>query len=268
METPEQAVPGAALPSSHAALGREPLTICRYDQAGADDLPILSRFATDVYDRAFHERHREPADEWIRRLTHPGSEPRQHASIVLHGDQVIAGALSETYRSDIVLLTYIVVADTHRDQGVGSLLMREVRAKHHGCTLIAEMTDPDRAEPHEQAQARRRAAVFHAWGWRALGCAYHQPPLSPDENWTDDLLLLHHGPDTHVPASTVAALVTGLRESLGAGAPPDGLTHRYPPVPQHDLGRLRRTLRIPTGSLADLVGAGSPTRWPDRHTAE
>lgn len=223
--------PGRKAP---AAVDRSDILVRRIEKAEEVDIPLLRSFSTRVYDVSFHDKHREPAEAWMQRLKQPGGEPVQHASLLLSAQpgpdgapEVLAGALSETYRGGVVLLTYIVVHPDLRGGGYGSRLMREVREKHAGSILIAEMADPALSAAEDLAEALRRAQVFSSWGWRAIRFPYHQPPLAGGNSWASDLLLLHHGDATCVPGSSIAALNAGLRESLGAGEPPAGLTHRF-----------------------------------------
>lgn len=202
--------------------------------AGDADESVLRLFATSIYDVSFHDAHREPAEAWIQRLKQPGGEPTQHASLLLGAQpgpdgvpEVLAGALSETYRGGVVLLTYIVVRPDLKGRGYGSCMMREVREKHAGSVLLAEMADPALSAAEDLADALRRAQVFSAWGWRAVRFPYHQPPLESGGGWASDLLLLHHGDAACVSGSSIDALNAGLQESLGAGRPPAYLTHRF-----------------------------------------
>lgn len=220
----------------------------------AEDSALLREFATEIYEKAFHDKHREPTEAWMGRLTCQEEEPEQHATLLLGegrtGGEVLGGALSETYRSGIVLLTYVAVRESERGRGHGSTLMKEVRRRHRGATLMAEMVDPDRAAEEDREEARRRAAVFARWGWRAVGCAYHQPQLSPADAWASDLLLLHHGPLKTLQAHIVEDLNAGLRSSLGAGEAPAGATHRWPPETTY-----RPEGLIPTYKIPGLSGA-------------
>lgn len=234
------------------------VTTRRIEKAGRADVPLLRRFATQVYDVSFHDKHREPAEAWMQRLLQPGGEPVQHASLLL-GDpagasgapEVLAGALSETYRGGVVLLTYIVVHPECRGMGLGSRLMREVREKHAGSMLVAEMADPERCASEDRDEALRRARVFDAWGWRVLERPYLQPPLEDGDAWASDLLLLHHGEACSVPRRAIDSLEEGLRSSLAAGEPPEGLTHRFSGRQGAGGGH------IETLSIAEVAGYGA-----------
>lgn len=198
-------------------------------RAGSADVKLLRRFATDVYDKAFHDKHREDPDAWIGRLVEPGGDPEQRAIIAVREGDPVAGALTETYGGRVVLLTYIVVREDMRGRRLGSLMMSHVRTAHEGCGIFAEIADPEHEVADEgREHATRRASVFRAWGWREVRCAYHQPPLGAGGAWASDLILVHHGPQARIPAEAVDRLEQGLRQDLGAGPQPEGLQHRNP----------------------------------------
>lgn len=201
----------------------------RFDRAGPEDVPLLRSFAEEVYGREFHDKHREPWEDWAGRLTTPQHDPAQFATLVLEHGRVVAGALSERYPPGVALLTYIVVRPDMRGRGLGTFLMGDVRRTHGAVPLFAEIADPSCADAGDAAYASRRAATFRSWGWRLVGCAYHQPPLVPGGQWASDLLLLHHGADGQVDAAHLDALYEGLRRSLDAGPEPVELEHRFRP---------------------------------------
>lgn len=201
--------------------------VLRVPRASPAVTPLLGSFATEIYCEAFHEAHREPPQEWMKWLSNPTGVPAQSATLVPcrgGGCGCADGGISAG----------IGPADLYRDsrvlprKGLGSVLFRDVREQTQGLPLFAEIADPSRAGADE-AYARFRASMFGRWGWRAVGCAYLQPPLSAGGGWVSDLLLLHHGSDRSVPGAAVCALNDGLRGSLSSGSPPAGLPHRYPP---------------------------------------
>jgi GNAT superfamily N-acetyltransferase len=141
------------------------VTTHRFEKAERADIPPLRRFATQVYDVSFHDKHREPAKVWMQRLLQPGGEPIQHASLLLRSradqadvPEMLAGALSETYRGGVVLLTYIVVHPERRGRGLGSRLMREVWEKHAGSTEGCDQRTRARTQLEVAAAARGRTA--------------------------------------------------------------------------------------------------------------
>lgn len=213
------------------------------------DEALIREFATDLYEKAPHSKHRESAAALMRRLEHPDESLEQHATLLVsdtpHGQQVTGGALSETYSGSIARLTCIIVRADQRGKGHGSVLMREILDRHRGMTLMAEMADPGHATAGYREDALRIAEMFRRWGWRALGCAYHQPTLDPDKGRASDLLLLHHGPLLTLQKHRFDDFNASLRQSLGAEEPHPGRPHRWPPASLYADTGLIPTFEIP-----------------------
>jgi len=139
----------------------------------ADD-PRLARFYDEVYLPAFAHQ-REPLEAWQRALE--GAAYALTIVLEIEDDRIDGGIVFERYpKSDVALITYLVVAPHARRRGVGSRLLDRAMHELAGArAIVGEVHDPAHAD--DPAAARKRIAWFEQRGARVLEIEYVQPDL-------------------------------------------------------------------------------------------
>ncbi len=148
------------------------------------DEPLLDEFHAGIYLDAFAAQ-REPLEAWKAQLWGDGAPFRLTVRLLREGGETIAGIVHERYpRSRCGLMTYLVVAPSHRERGLGRVLIGEAIASlMEDCEIVlGEVSDP------------RAFAMFTRWGARVLDVPYVQPCLGPGLSRDRSLRLLAFPP--------------------------------------------------------------------------
>lgn len=177
----------------------------------ADD-PRLDAFYRDVYLPAFAHQ-REPIEAW--RAAFAGDAYAFHVVVSAEGDRIDGGVVFERYpRSDVALITYLVVAAHARRAGLGERLLARARAELAGARLVVgEVHDP--AHAGDPAAARARIAWFARRGGRVLDVRYVQPDLGFGRD--PHLRLIAFTDEDFVDGATLAAFVREFYEVVEGG---------------------------------------------------
>jgi GNAT superfamily N-acetyltransferase len=112
--------------------------------------------------------HREPLDAWL----HPHGYAF-HAQVALDGDDIAGGITYELYpKSRCGLVTYMVVAPSARERGLGRTLLTSAARELYdaGAALVLGEVHRDKPERLER---------FVRWGARVIDIPYVQPSLGP-----------------------------------------------------------------------------------------
>ena len=160
----------------------------------ADDQQ-LAAFHAGIYWDAFAAQH-EPLDVWQR--ARRGELPYTlHVRLALDDAGIAGGICFEHYPvTGCGLLTYMVVAQRARGQGIGKALIDDALGVLHDAPAVyGEVNDPATQQREPRDVAERRLAMFERWGARVVAMRYVQPALAdglaPDETlrliaWRDD----------------------------------------------------------------------------------
>lgn len=121
----------------------------------------------------------------------------------------VGGIITEPYLDGRVLLVaYIVVADSLRSNGLGSELLATVAPSSpaaKGRLVLAEIDDPRQHQPGPYGDPARRVRFYQREGWRLLPLPYLQPSLRPATPRVEGLLLITNAaPEPKVDGSLVA----------------------------------------------------------------
>lgn len=167
---------------------------------------MLAEFHGGIYWDAFALQH-EPLAAWRRALA--GDAPYElTVRLVREGRALIGGICFERYpRSGCGLVTYVVVAPSHRRQGLGYRLQHEA-VQALGGTVFGEV-------------GRALVARNLRWGARIVDVPYIQPALGPGLERDRGLTLIALEPTT---TSLPGPMVWSFLEELYAateGGPPD-----------------------------------------------
>lgn len=153
--------------------------------------------------------------------------------LATNGDAIEGGICFERYpRSACGLVTYMVVAPSARQQGLGERLLREAaQALYAGGApaVFGEVAMPDAlARDHGDFEgataARHRIERFQNWGARVAQLRYVQPALAPGLQRDWELMLIVLAGDAPVPDDLPGAVVRAFVEELYAvteGGVPD-----------------------------------------------
>jgi GNAT superfamily N-acetyltransferase len=141
--------------------------------------------------------HREPLDAWL----HPHGYAF-HAQVALDGDDIAGGITYELYpKSRCGLVTYMVVAPSARERGLGRTLLTSAARELYDAGARAVFGEVHRDAP-------QRLARFQRWGARLVDFAYVQPALGPglEPDHGLCLIVLPPIPERVDPAPFVAEL--------------------------------------------------------------
>jgi GNAT superfamily N-acetyltransferase len=167
---------------------------------------LLAEFHRGLYWDAFALQH-EPLSAWRRALA--GEAPYTlTVRLACEGRALVGGICFERYpRSGCGLVTYLVVAPSHRRQGLGYRLQHEA-VQTLGGTVFGEVAP---ALVHRNLR----------WGARVVDVPYVQPALGPGLERDRGLTLLALEPTTDTLSGAVVR--TFLEELYAAteGGPPD-----------------------------------------------
>jgi GNAT superfamily N-acetyltransferase len=121
------------------------------------------------------------------------SEGADGTLLLDHGVPV-GGIITEPYLDGRVLLVaYIVVADSLRSHGLGSELLATVAPSSpaaKGRLVLAEIDDPRQHFPGPFGDPARRVRFYQREGWQLLPLPYLQPSLRPATPRVEGLLLI------------------------------------------------------------------------------
>lgn len=181
----------------------------------ADD-PRLDAFYRDVYLPAFAHQ-REPIEAW--RAAFAGDAYAFRIVVSGDGDRLDGGVVFERYaRSDVALITYLVVAPRARRTGLGDRLLARARAELAGAALVlGEVHDP--AHAGDPAAAQARIAWFARRGARVLDVRYVQPDLGFGRD--PHLRLIAFTDDVDVDGATLRGFVREFYEVVEGGIDAD-----------------------------------------------
>jgi GNAT superfamily N-acetyltransferase len=172
----------------------------------------VKRFYDGIYLEAFAAQ-REPCESWLAALH--GEAPYQWwLRLARDGDEIVGGITTELYpRSVCALVTYFVVAQHARGQGLGRKLHDDAVAALYARgarAVFGELDDPKiRGE-----RARERVQRFERWGARVLDLRYIQPSLGEGLSRDRGLVLVAWPPPGSalqpLPSETVQAFYAEL----------------------------------------------------------
>ena len=158
------------------------------------------REVLDLYERAFPEAERYPADMLLDNAQRPGVRFEAH----LLGDAL--AALTYTAECDKgIYLLYLAVSEAVRGQGVGSAILADLRARAGSRPLVLDVEPPYDDAPNAR-QRRRRLAFYRRGGLTSTG----RCTIDLGEKY----LFLSTQPD--VPTETLAAIASEILQSEGA----------------------------------------------------
>ena len=125
------------------------------------------------------------------------SEGADGTLLLDHGVPV-GGIITEPYLDgQVLLVAYIVVADSLRSQGLGSELLATVAPTSpaaKGRLVLAEIDDPRQHFPGPFGDPARRVRFYQREGWRLLPLPYLQPSLREASPRVEGLLLITNSP--------------------------------------------------------------------------
>jgi len=196
-------------------------------QSPARRAALAGEFFQQIYREAFPiSDQTEQPEVWLPLLDDvvPAEQPRVYIVLACNAaSRILGGIIFEEYRtSGCWLVTYLVVRPDSRHRGIASGLVREaVRTiganQTKDCNLFAEAENPDLiADPANRAHAEERLRILDKLGMRYVPIEYIQPPLGPDKQALDDLLLLYFAPDEAQSRIPVSRLVAFLNEFYAA----------------------------------------------------
>ncbi len=166
----------------------------------------LDEFYNGIYLDAFRTQA-EPLDQWKRALR---GECAYELRVVLDGTR--AGIVYERYPS-AGLITYLVVAPAHRNQGLGERLVRAALDDLGDRVVFGEVNDPRRTG--EWA----RLARFQRWGAGVARIPYVQPALGDGLERDHGLVLIVFGERTSVDGAVVRGFLHELYAATEGSAP-------------------------------------------------
>lgn len=141
--------------------------------------------------------------------------------VLREGGQIVAGIAFERYpRSDCGLVTYMVVAPSHRQRGLGLELQRAAVRELSARVVFGEVL-PAKLERNLR------------WGARIVDLQYIQPALGPGLVRDRGLILLALGGGEPLPDALPGDVVRAFLEELYAateGGPLDPAIHIGPTV--------------------------------------
>jgi hypothetical protein len=138
--------------------------------------------------------------------------PTTNGTLVLAGEEPVAGIVTEAYQDGrILLVAYLVVAVPARNAGLGSRLLGSVAPRDAGPDaplVLAEVEDPRFHPPSDRGDPVARLRFYDRAGARLLPLPYSQPSLRAGSARVDGMLLIAigaRGPD--VDGRLVAAFI-------------------------------------------------------------
>lgn len=163
---------------------------------------------------------REPLEAWQSALR--GERVyTMRVRLVLDGDEIVGGITFERYpRSQVGLVTYMVVAPSARERGLGRQLLNEAVNDLYadGARLVVgEVNDP---RVHGAA-ARPRLERFLRWGAQRIDIEYVQPSLGEGLEPDTGLCLIALPPVRPFTLDIVETFLHEFRAALGCGVDTD-----------------------------------------------
>ena len=169
----------------------------------AEERALLKAFDEKVFRSSFpNDDERESLfDDILPRLDFPDEEPSSYIVLAVQDDRVVGGEICDWYEScESLEIIYIAVSKEIRQAGVGSLLLEEGTAiivqeiERNGATvkrLYFETENPDKKQDDRflVMSLYDRLHFFGKHQGAVLLQNYYQPPLSPEKNWADNLML-------------------------------------------------------------------------------
>lgn len=169
------------------------------DTVSDDDFAdLLGQFENDVYIPSFpNADEREELSDIVGRIRTPKSnEPSSYCVLAINDGRVVAGLVADWYKDcGFLEIIYIAVGRQYRKNHIGSELLDA------GIKLITDSLQPQAVKyvvlevekptaPAADIEAVNRLVVWDRWGARRIPIPYFQPPLSPDKNVVDNLMLM------------------------------------------------------------------------------
>jgi predicted N-acetyltransferase YhbS len=175
----------------------------RVSQLDYGDEAAVSRFYQDVLLPNFRDGEVEAEDE----LAEGYRDGEDRALVATAPDgSMVGGCVFEWYpASRVLLLSYLAVQASYRDQGTGRQLLEaglgtwndELRP----VLVVTEVEDPRHYHDTEFGDAARRFRFYGGAGARALSVPYFQPALGPGASRVPHLMLMVLG-GTGAPPAT------------------------------------------------------------------
>lgn len=156
----------------------------------------LDKFEKELYIPMFpNEDEREPFGQITERISERGY-PCSLILLEIEGDDLIGGCVADYHpECKSVLQIYLVVAQQYRHRGCGRKLFENAikhfdEAEH----VFLEADNPEFVGEGESAMnPADRIKMYEKWGFEKVKIHYKQPPLSPDMNFEENLILMHRG---------------------------------------------------------------------------
>ena len=198
----------------------------------------LDHFKLQIYRPAFPDRNeREPFDVILSRLSQGAQVeacPSSYILFALEGDEVLGGAIYDWYPScGAMELIYLAVDEQHRRKGVGRSLMLDGTAllRDHLATeggkmeaLYFETNDPSLSDVVDSMDSAERVRCFARWGAKLIHIDYVQPPLTPQAEAVEHLMLAtlpqFSDSETSLSAEALSAFLKEFYRGLDAAESP------------------------------------------------
>ena len=132
----------------------------------------------------------------------------------LNGEVVCMALVWPLQNSDFILLDYMAVKETYRNQGIGTSLLKSILSKY--CTnnrnIILEVEDPKEADKENRS---KRVAFYRTNGAKELeNVPYLLPPLQGIEPTKMILMLFSNNENTIIEGIVVKKLITQIYAEL------------------------------------------------------
>jgi GNAT superfamily N-acetyltransferase len=210
---------------------------------GRADEPLVDALHRGIYLDEFADQV-EPVEAWKHALWSGESPYAMTIRVALDSlsDEIVAGIAFEHYpRSGCGLVTYMVVAPSGRQRGVGRRLLGDAVAALHargGPVVFGEVNDPrlrdgNKREPADVAWARLERN--QRWGARVVDVRYVQPALGDGLARDRGLCLIALAGAAPLPdaldGAMVRAFVAELHEVTERRAPDDEVRAMLDAIP-------------------------------------
>ena len=201
---------------------------------------LLERAYHDIYVPAFPiESERESLDKFFQAIN--GELPGIGIAVNILGEnledperRVIKGISVAYYyeHQNTGLLAYNAIDPKHRDKGMGKLMVDsrieslKAMAAAKGRKLdgvFIEVNDPTKVAANDDSMdPTKRISIFEDWGARRIPIDYVQPPLSPEGDYNDTMLLMNYPLDgRYCDKDCVEKFLRGIYREFRSEKSPD-----------------------------------------------
>lgn len=218
------------------------LQIATISQDKPEFLELLEKAYHDIYVPAFPiDSERESLEKFIQAVN--GELPGIGIVINILGENLdspdpekrVLKGISVAYyyeHQNVGLLAYNAIDPRHRDKGMGKLMVDsrieslKAMAAAQGKKLegvFIEVNDPTKVVPEDDSMdPRKRISIFEDWGARRIPIDYVQPPLSPEGDYNDTMLLMNYPLDgVYADKKVVEQYLRGIYREFRSEKQPD-----------------------------------------------